>query len=430
LKVRAKSRRRISQKSGRTELGIISFLMAALLLGGIAYFLNDSKGVRLGVLGSYVWLMALAGAFFAMLAYYAQFILPVRGETGWYEGLRLLLTFFLSAPAAGSRPRDGGKRSSSIAPSLFTVGAGIVESHQALALAKGGAFTRAAGPGYVVLSRGEWISALVDLRRHLRRQVVKAMTRDGIPLETVVTVIFRVRQLPPDQAAPTVQYPYDPDAIFRIGFAETIQEDENQQPWTDRICPQAASALIAALANHTLDEIFPVNNPVGAAPVLERIKQEVQRNLASLFEPYGLQVFAVGIGRFELPSDVTDQRIHNWQAEWKRRIHIQDANASAEVLKRMKHARARTQIELISEVTRNIESMRLVGNSDLAEIVTLRMIEALDEALSDESVQGLTPEDVLANLRHIRHLLQSQQKALENRIPEIDAGHRNTNETA
>jgi hypothetical protein len=427
LKVRAKSRRRVSQQSSPPELGILAFLMAAFLLGGGAYFLRDSVGVRLGVLGSYVWLMALAGAFFAMLAYYAQFILPVRGEAGWYEGFRLLLTFFLNAPTVRAQVSEG-RRNSAIAPSFYTVRAGIVESHQALALAKGAAFTRAAGPGYVVLNRAEWISALVDLRRHLRRQMVKAMTADGIPVETIVTVIFRVRQLSPDQAAPTIQYPYDPDAIFRIGFAETIQADENQQPWTDRVCPQAASALITALANHTLDELFPVNNP-GVLPLLERIKEDVQRQLALFFEPYGLDIAAVSIGRFELPLDVTTQRIHNWQADWKRRIHIQEANANAEVLKRLKHARARTQVELIGEVIRNIESMRRAGHTDLAEIVTLRMIEALDESLSDHAVQEVTPADVVANLRHVRHWLKGQQETLEERPPELNVEHRNADET-
>jgi regulator of protease activity HflC (stomatin/prohibitin superfamily) len=385
-------------------------------------------GVRLGVLGSYVWIMALAVAFFAMLAYYAQFILPVRGESGWYEGLRLLVAYFFYAPAVRPRPNDSGRRTSPIAPSFFTLGAGIVESHQALALAKGASFTRAAGPGYVVLNRGEWIGALVDLRRHLRRQMVKAMTRDGIPLETVVSVIFRVRQLPPDQAAPTIQYPYDPDAIFRIGFAETIREDENQQPWNDLVCPQAASALITALADHTLDALFPVNDP-GPAPVLDRIKQEVQRNLVTFFEPYGLHILAVAIGRFELPEDVIAQRIQNWQAEWRRRIHVHEASANAEVMKKLKHARARAQTDLIGKLTHNIESMRLSGHADLAEIVTLRMIEALDEALSDERVHNVTPENALANLRHFRQWLYEQQQALEDRPPGLNPGQRNTNET-
>jgi hypothetical protein len=386
-------------------------------------------GVRMGVLGSYVWIMALAVAFFAMLAYYAQFILPVRGESGWYEGLRLLVAFFLNAPAVRSRHNDSGKRKSPIAPSFFTVGAGVVESHQALALAKGASFTRAAGPGYIVLNRGEWIGALVDLRRHLRRQVVKAMTRDGIPLETVVNVIFRVRQLPPDQAAQTIQYPYDPDAIFRIGFAETIREGENQQPWNDRVCPQAASALITALANYTLDELFPVNDP-GSVPALDQIKQEVQRILATFFEPYGLHILAVGIGRFELPEDVIGQRIQNWQAEWRRRIHVQEASANAVVLKKLKHARARNQMELVGQLTRNIESMRLAGDVNLAEIVTLRMLEALDEALSDKTVQEVTPDNVLANLHHLRHWLRDHQGALEERPPELNPGQRNANETA
>jgi hypothetical protein len=155
----------------------------------------------------------------------------------------------------------------------------------------------------------------------------------------------------------------------------------------------------------------------------------VQRILATFFEPYGLHILAVGIGRFELPEDVIGQRIQNWQAEWRRRIHVQEASANAVVLKKLKHARARTQMELVAELTRNIESMHLAGGVNLAEIVTLRMIEALDEALSNKTVQDVTPENVLANLHHLRHWLRDQQQAPEDRPPGLNPGQRNANET-
>jgi hypothetical protein len=424
LKVRPKSRRKVRKKGDRQELGILAFLGAAFLLVIIGYFLTDHKGIRLGVLGSYVWLMAFVTAFFAFLAYYAQFILPVRGESGWYEGLRILVAYFVYAPAI--RPPSGNVTSSGISPSFNTLRAGLVESHQALALAKGAAFTRAAGPGYVVLNRGEWISALIDLRRHLRRQQVKASTQDGIPLETVATVIFRVQQLPADQAASNDQYPYDPDAIFRVSFAGIVQEDENQQSWADRVCPQAATLLVAALARHNLDDLFPPNNP-NSQPAINLVKEEVYQKMVAFFEPHGVEIIQLNVGRFELPPDVTRQRIQTWQAEWQRRITVQEANANAEVFKRLKNARARTQVELISKITQSIDAMRRTGHIDLAEIITLRMMEALDEAVSDTKVQNITPRHILENLGEIRKWVMEDRP--RHRPRRLEERQRNGNET-
>jgi hypothetical protein len=42
--------------------------------------------------------------------------------------------------------------------------------------------------------------------------------------------------------------------------------------------------------------------------------------------------------------------------------------------------------------------MRRVENANLTEIITLRMIEVLSEAMTDEAVQALIPQQVIANL--------------------------------
>jgi hypothetical protein len=53
---------------------------------------------------------------------------------------------------------------------------------------------------------------------------------------------------------------------------------------------------------------------------------------------------------------------------------------------------------LIENITQNIEAMRRVENANLTEIITLRMIEVLSEAMTDEAVQALIPQQVIANL--------------------------------
>ena len=77
---------------------------------------------------------------------------------------------------------------------------------------------------------------------------------------------------------------------------------------------------------------------------------------------------------------------------------MQRAAGDAEVLRRIKNARARSQIEIIENITRNIQAMRQAGDTELTEIIMLRMIEALEDALSDESVKMLVPQQVMTRL--------------------------------
>ena len=57
--------------------------------------------------------------------------------------------------------------------------------------------------------------------------------------------------------------------------------------------------------------------------------------------------------------------------------------AWAEAVRRVKQARARVQIEIIDRITQNIEAMRRSDAADLPDIVMLRMIQALEEAMAD-----------------------------------------------
>ena len=64
----------------------------------------------------------------------------------------------------------------------------------------------------------------------------------------------------------------------------------------------------------------------------------------------------------------------------------------------MKQARARAQIEIIDTIARSIDAMRQENDADLAQIITLRMIEALEEAVSEGSIQAMVPQQIMASL--------------------------------
>lgn len=376
-----------------------------LVLGIVGWFLKDATGYPYKLYGALWWATAVLGFFLVGLLYYAMFVLPIAGNEGWTEGLRLLVRNFMSPPPkADSKPsgRRGKTKTAvmpnhlaDLPPSFLSLGSGIVRSHQALAIIKGGGFSRPAGPGFVTLFKKEAIAQIVDVRKHTRSDVVKANTRDGIPIEMPIFVGFRVWQNEEEITPGELVYHYDRDGIFHVTYAGSILDEDSTSRWSDLITPIAANLFVTEIARHTLDQLYQVDSD-GNGPKGE-ISVRVKRNLERNERLDGIEVLSVGSGMIALPEAVRMQRLKKWQAQWQREILMKKAKGDAEVELRMKHARARAQIEIIQNITQSIANS---SRSDISvtEIVALRMIEAMEDAVSDASVQALVPQPVLTTM--------------------------------
>lgn len=391
----------------RKEWGILGLLLALLLLIFLGSFLEDSRGVSHEWLVSFSWIF-IAGITFALaLIYYAQYVSPLRGEEGWVAGLLLLLDAYIkTAEKRLERPKTDQKKSkkSAVPPevdrlpaSLKSLNAGFIKGHQVLAITKGTGYVRPAGPGFVVLYKGEQIWRVIDLRPQRRSQAVTTKTRDGIPIETTVSVTFQVRREEAGgfEGMDDVLYPFDPDAIFHVSYDETVDEHGNLLPWTQQLTPPAAAILANEIPKHTLNELTRAEE--GVSP-LEAIKLTITRELQRRFLPQRIDVLVVGVGGLSLPEEVRDQQFLTWQADWLRRIRTTNASGNAEALRRVKRAQARAQIEIIESITHSIDTMRREEGADLSQIILLRMIKALEDAVSTGSVQALVPEQIIAGL--------------------------------
>lgn len=386
-------------------------MLAIIILGSIGSFLGDAKGVSFGLFGGFLWAIVLILSFMFGLLYLARFVLPLRGNEGWSEGVRLIWRhywllgeIYLNA-LFEAKPKGPVRRVKAATPpadpnrlpaSFRLLSAGLVKSHQALALARGTTFSRPAGPGFLLLNRGESISHVIDLRPHFRLYPVKANTRDGIPLETNVWVVFQVQQSPLDHNDDNLPYPYDKEAIFHVSYANSIDAGDTVLPWTEQPGPKAAAILVTEFSKYTLDELYRVDD-TNAAP-LDDIRQRLMQQLSLQMQRLGVTILAVGIDHFTLPTSVAAQRIRTWQSKWEHDIELRKATSHAEAVRRIKKARARVQIEIIERITQNIEAMRRAEDANLTEIVMLRMIEVLEEAMSDDSVKARIPEQLMANL--------------------------------
>ncbi|MCB9419690.1 MAG: hypothetical protein H6667_07790 [Ardenticatenaceae bacterium] len=399
-----------SSPPNRGEPGVIILIVVAILVTAVGLTLKDATGQSYGSILGIVWAAALIVSFLFGLLFYARYILPLSGSEGWSEGLRLLYRHYttqaerfldnLSEPRPDVRRK--GRRQQAKATGLLplpasftTLKAGNLHSYQVLGLAKGNQYARAAGPGFTFLFKKEKPTHLIDLRKQMRRQPVKASTRDGIALETTITVIFRVRQELGD-IHDNEPYPYDREAIFHICYSNSIDAQDRLRGWTEQVTPRAAALLVDELGRHVLDDLFRPET-AGAGP-LDPIKARILQTLQRELDSNGIELLVVAVDPLVLPKAIIDQRIKTWQAEWQRRITLQQAASDAEAVRRIKKARARAQIEIIENITQNIDSVRRSGDADLSNIITLRMIEALEEALSSASLQALIPQQIMTNL--------------------------------
>lgn len=388
----AKRRHNGRQQSRSAYLLLLTLIVALPFVAG--FFFKDYREVPYGWILTIIWLMASFFAFGFGIIYFGQFVLPQHEGESWIEGVNMLLR---SATHSGPRPVRSRKAAEypgqeSLPSSFDTLGAGILRSYQVLALSKGPRFVRAAGPGFVRLTGGERISQLLDLRNHVRGQEVTANTRDGIPLLVNVKVVFRIKQPAEPSEENDLQYPYDKNAIFQVSQASSVDQNNETLPWTEQLAPQASSYLVSELSQFTLNELSQEPNLVTG------IQRRVRRQLRANFDSMGIKIFDVGVTMRDLPEEIIQQRLANWRAPWEGEIRMVTAATNAESLRRMKHAQAKAQVEIIQKIMSSISEMRQAENLDLPRVVNLRVIEAMEEAMNSSALQARIPGQVLTDM--------------------------------
>ena len=379
-------------------LGIL--LLATLLLGAAGALLHDFNDVPFGLAGFAIWGGAVLVTFVLGTAYLSRRLLPVQGNQGWSEGFRLLWRNYTlgAANLLYGRRREpvasaGGKRkkprTTELSPSFHIIRAGFLYSHQAAAIARGNTFSRADGPGLVFLHSGESILQLFDLRPQSRKLSVSALTKDGIPVETTVSVSFRVRRPAPDRRRPRsveaedFPYPYDRDALFDLAYTGTVADDEKRD-WRDLVCPQAATLLVTEIGKFTLDQLL---EGAGSEPI-SAMKDRIKNSLKDMQEdeevqtlPTGIEILGVGIGSLKLPEEVTAKRLSTWQVQWQNRVAAENITGDIEAYRQYQEALAQAQAENVEKLLLSIDRMRRESGYELHDVITLRLVE-IAEAIS------------------------------------------------
>lgn len=414
--------RSVSSSGNGRSLGSTAFLLAMVIFGVIGYFIADYYGVQQRLVGMLTWLVIFGFIFTTRLIFYAMTLLPEDVENRQEQAFNLIWQHYFSGKinSQGESPWEG------VPPSLVSFRAGVVDSHVVLAIGRGQGFSRAAGPGYVQLEKGEFIKHVIDLRDQQRSQRIELTTRDGIPLRAKLVVTFRLKRLHLNELSELdlvgvderTPYPHDATAVFQVSYFSSYGEGEQEISWRSRIVPLVAAEIIAEIANYTLDEVYQLNEPeVTHGDVLEttRVTHLVQTNLSETLQEQGIELVHIELNDITLPEDVYRQRIANWQTHWQNEARLQRAKGDAQAQRLLDEARAEAEIALINQMLGSIEEAEWAQDISVSDVVMMVAVQAMEQAAVE--MPTLIPSQMIQTLSQLQLLTAEAGVTPTNALP-------------
>ena len=389
----AKPKSKSKRQPRNRALLLLLILLAFSIIAGL--FFEDYREVPYGWFITAVYLVVAAFSCAFGIIYYAQFVLPHHKGENWLDGIWMMMR---ASTLIGSDTSNANLRSKGSSylyaqtPGQKELNVGMVSSHQAISISKGSTLVRAAGPGFIRLSQGESIKKYIDLRRHIRGETSSAVTRDGIPLEARVNIIFQVKQSEEDHPNDDLEFPYDRSSVLWVSQLNTYSQENSIRPWSEQLAPQAATYMISEIAQYTLDELSQDRT------IFSGIAQRVRRQLRAEFDDWGIKIINVNVSPVKLPDDILEQRLDNWRAPLQSQILTEAAKGNAEIFLRIKQARAKAQVEIIENTIKSINDMRQSDQASLPEIVTLRIFDVIEDVATKNPSQAYLPSQILSGI--------------------------------
>ncbi len=264
-----------------------------------------------------------------------------------------------------------------------------------------GRFYRVLGAGKHNLERFEIVYAVLDLRQQERQvTAVPLVTKDGINLHTDLHLVFRIHT-GGEPATPGNPFPYDEEAVRSAAYAQTVMPDNNVRGWDTLPERMARANLGQIIRTYRLDEILRL--PREDEDPYHAIQQRLARELRRVLRDRGIELLSVVVSPFELPDEVVEQYVKNWQIDWEMQRRIQQADGKAVALEEMELARAEAEITMVQAIVEGVQRARREGHpADVSEIMALRLIDALEQMARQTQPAQRLPLAILPRLRSLR----------------------------
>jgi regulator of protease activity HflC (stomatin/prohibitin superfamily) len=359
----------------------------------------------------------------------AAYILPLRGKSQRRQAFRSLLTFTMGTNYPYYLIRDGRveKRLDGNPYGQFFSGPGLVfvDCDQAGYLTDGIKVKGVLESGLNFTSMFDREPKALDLRPQLRALDVKAVTRDGMAVQSRAFVAFRIapgNQPPGPDGTSTPQevklgkpFPLRRRSVHQIAIQEPAGKAEHAQKagerfdWATDFVPQLVTrAFQDSISHYSLDELCAALEP-NRQPCQE-VAGRLSQGLRDPLRRIGVELLEVWTSELS-PEDqtITKRRIANWKTEWERQILSLISEGRAEYARQIEQARADAELKILRRFGQVAQSSHL-GDAASQTALALRFIDCLGEIVSETESQWPLPEDLRESLQQLRGEIQEGQR--------------------
>lgn len=305
---------------------------------------------------------------------------------------------------------SGGKSAGGGLSSFAPRGPGFVlmDCDHAVAISDGIEFKGVQGPGVAFTEYADQIVQTIDLRPQLRTFPVEALTKDGIKIRVLAFTPFKIdsRGRQPKLGEPL---PYNKGAAFKAVHAQRVEHEgggTKRCKWDELSRMITERVLQDIISEYNFDDLYGPYQP-GGEPPRKVIAARFRERVAAELEPLGIQLVGGGISDLE-PADprVYLERARSWQAEWKRKITLRQAEGQAEWLRTVERARAEAQADLILNLGRQLEELSAEKTEFRPEIALKSLLSTLERMMRQQPALGqLVPGETMQALLDIRKVI-------------------------
>ena len=333
-------------------------------------------------------------------------LLPLRNHGQWSKAFRSLFSFSLGTnyPYYVLEDREIVERVMGNAFGQFFAGPGIIltDAAHAPVVWEGLKFKAVGEPGLTFSDRFDQMYQTVDLRPQLRSFYVDAITKDGIRIQVLTFVPFRLNtegQEPKRNGG----FPLDKQRIYKTVWEQPVEEGQKRS-WDEVVQIVATRILRRIIGQYRCDELCESFDP-GKDPRVT-IKDELVKQLRRELRGYEIELLGGGISNLEpVDMDISSERIAAWRAEWERRITDTLAEARANSIWQVEQAYAQAQAGLIGAVHSVVQQQQELTPEILSKLAALRFVEALEDMACSPQVRQELPPDTAETLGYLRRMI-------------------------
>jgi len=341
--------------------------------------------------------------FWASLALVSQSLFPLVGWEKRKEAFKVMASFLFGFHRS-SYVIDGGKAQERISGHLLSrYGSGVilVGVANAAVMQTSTQFSRVIGPGAHFTKRLEWVKTVVDLHSQTRGAMVKARTKDAVPVEAPVFCLSRIASKESGEA-----FPFSEEAIRRVIYRQDgVDEEDEGYYWDDYVLQTAVARFQEIMARFRLDQLFEPHDPdqVPRSMLFSALQTAIRNDVSKR----GIELLFAGFGTLEFPESVQEQRIASWGAEWAAQAESREAVGEADAERRVHSARAAAQWELAQGLISGLSVAQGLTGIEPADLVAWQLLNAMEFMSADPITQPRLPQDTLNALLTIRGWLEN-----------------------